>query len=659
MKLTYRADIDGIRAIAVLAIIFYHAGIKIFSGGFVGVDIFFVISGYLITTIILREINENEFSLAKFYERRIRRIFPALFATLLITLLTSALLFSTKEFKDFSQSLLATTLFTSNILFWSQSGYFDAPSTLKPLLHTWSLAVEEQFYIFFPLLLSFLARYIRPKLNLTLLGIALASFALNIYNLNHDTSGAFYLAHMRIWELLIGSLLATKMIASKINLHIGNLLSLIGLVMLAIPIFLYTNDTPFPGIAASIPTLGTALIIYSGIENKTFIGRILSFWPIVFIGQISYSLYLWHWPIIVFARYYAIIELTALETAAVLLIIFILSILSWHFIEKPFRQRSFLKNRGIFVYAAIGMVLTIAAGSAIYLTNGLPNRFSSRQADIDPNTDVRLKKWRSCGGRVKNPSPLKFCKIGEDKNIPIFLLWGDSHARALAPSIQISALQAGVTGLVAYTPACPSLLGVDRQGQQSCSEFNIDIINYIQDHPNLHTIILASRWALSAEGTRFKSEEGNSVILVNTMTGSAQTDTNATLFKLGLEQTVNKLLEMGRKVVIVTQVPEIGYYVPSAFSIAQRTGRDANKIIAPSLNEYIDRNMIVTTVVESLAKNDDVQIVDPWKALCNEKNCLVASEGQPLYLDDDHLSIFGAQYISNIFDPVFKNLHGQ
>src|SRR5258706_216224 len=548
MKLTYRADIDGIRAIAVLAIIFYHAGIKIFSGGFVGVDIFFVISGYLITTIILREINENEFSLAKFYERRIRRIFPALFATLLITLLTSALLFSTKEFKDFSQSLLATTLFTTNILFWSQSGYFDAPSTLKPLLHTWSLAVEEQFYIFFPLLLSFLARYIRPKLNLTLLGIALASFALNIYNLNHDTSGAFYLAHMRIWELLIGSLLATKMIASKINLHIGNLLSLIGLVMLAIPIFLYTNDTPFPGIAASIPTLGTALIIYSGIENKTFIGRILSFWPIVFIGQISYSLYLWHWPIIVFARYYAIIELTALETAAVLLIIFILSILSWHFIEKPFRQRSFLKNRGIFVYAAIGMVLTIAAGSAIYLTNGLPNRFSSRQADIDPNTDVRLKKWRSCGGERKKTKP---------------------------------------------------------------------------------------------------------------MTGSAQTDTNATLFKLGLEQTVNKLLEMGRKVVIVTQVPEIGYYVPSAFSIAQRTGRDANKIIAPSLNEYIDRNMIVTTVVESLAKNDDVQIVDPWKALCNEKNCLVASEGQPLYLDDDHLSIFGAQEISNIFDPVFKNLHGQ
>lgn len=660
MKLTYRADIDGIRAIAVLAVIFYHADIKYFPGGFVGVDIFFVISGYLITTIILGEIGRNEFSLSKFYERRIRRIFPALFTVMAATLLVSAMFFNANEFHEFGKSLTAATLFASNILFWTQSGYFEGPSELKPLLHTWSLAVEEQYYIFFPLLLTFLARHLRPKLTLTLLGLTLASFALNIYNLNHDASGAFYLVHMRIWELLIGSLLAIKIIPTKINLTIRNLLSLIGLVMLATSIFLYTNDTPFPGIAAAMPTLGAALIIYSGVESKTFVGRILSFWPLVFIGKISYSLYLWHWPMIVFAKYYAIIELKPPEMTAALLAIFILSTLSWQYIEKPFRQRTFLKGRGIFAYAATVMFLTIAVGSIIYLNNGFPGRFSSKQADVNPNTDAQWKNWGKCDLDANNlPSPLELCSIGADTNTPTFLLWGDSHARALATSVQISASQAEVTGFAAYTSGCAPLLGVDRQGQKPCGEFNTAIINYIQDHPNLGVIILASRWALSAEGTRYKNEDGKRVILVNAATGSFQTDSNADLFKSGFDQTVNKLLEMGRKVVIVTEVPEIGYDVPSAFSIAQRTGRDLNKIIAPSLNEYIDRNLIVTAVVASAAKNDNVQIVEPWKVLCNKKNCLVVSEGQALYRDDDHLSTFGAQYISHIFDSVFEGLRSE
>ena len=339
MKLTYRADIDGIRAVAVLAVIFYHADVKFFSGGYIGVDIFFVISGYLITTILLRELDENEFSLARFYERRIRRIFPALFAFMTVTLVVSSIFFDANEFQEFSKSLIATTLFSSNILFWTQSGYFEGPSELKPLLHTWSLAVEEQFYIFFPLLLALLARYVRPRLAPALAGITLISFAINIYGLNHDPSGAFYLAHMRVWELLMGSILATRIIPTKINLHTRNLLGLIGLGMISVPVFLYTIDTPFPGAAAIIPTFGTVLIIYSGDESKTFIGRILGFWPIVFIGQISYSLYRWHWPLIVFARYYAIIELKAHETAGVLLAIFILSSLSWRFIETPFRKK--------------------------------------------------------------------------------------------------------------------------------------------------------------------------------------------------------------------------------------------------------------------------------------------------------------------------------
>lgn len=657
MKLTYRADIDGIRAIAVLAIIFYHADIKFFTGGFVGVDIFFVISGYLITTIILREISENKFSLVQFYERRIRRIFPALFTVLAATLLVSGIFFDANEFQEFGKSLAASILFVSNILFWTQSGYFDAPSSLKPLLHIWSLAVEEQFYIFIPLLLLFLTRYLQPKLTLTLLGITLASFALNLYNLNHDSSGAFYLAHMRAWELLIGSLLAIKVMPKITNLYIHNLLGLLGLAMLATPIFLYTNATPFPGIAAVIPTLGTALIIYSGVENKTFTRHILSFEPLVFIGQISYSLYLWHWPMIVFAKYYTIIELKSLEIAIVLLAIFILSVLSWQFIEKPIREKIFFKDHRIFTYAGIVMILSITVGVIIYLKQGFPGRFSSRQADI-VDTEIE-KKWRKCDLDINNlPAQLELCAIGEETNTPSFLLWGDSHAGVLAPSVQISASQAGKTGLIAYTLGCAPLLGVDVQGRLTCNDLNTLIINYIQENPNLETIILAARWAFFSQGTYYKNEEGTNIILVNIWADTIETD-NANLFKVGFNQTIDTLLKMGRKVVIVTQIPEIGYDVPSAFSIAQRTGRDINKVISPSLNEYRDRNAIVIAVVEEAVKNDDVQIVEPWKALCNEINCLVMIEGQPLYKDDDHLSIFGTEYISHIFDPIFKNLQSK
>ena len=663
MKLGYRADLDGIRAIAVLAVLFYHADIKTFSGGYVGVDIFFVISGYLITTIILKEIDGSDFSIAKFYERRIRRIFPALFTVLVATILASWWLYSANAFKDFSQSLIATTLFGSNILFWTQSGYFEGPSVLKPLLHTWSLAVEEQFYIFFPLLLMVLARYARPKLKFILLGIALASFALDIYTLNSDTSSAFYLAHLRIWELLIGSLLATELVTTKINSFIANAIGLIGLALVAVPIFFYTNDTTFPGLAAALPTIGAAFLIYSGTENKTLVAKILSLGPVVFIGQISYSLYLWHWPIIVFARYYAIIQLTPWEMAAVLVAIFIVSILSWKFIEKPFREKALLKQRrSVFMFGAIVMGVALALGSVTYLNNGFPSRFS-KQANLNPNANPQVAKWKSCDATVQRlSSPSNLCTVGSTTNAktPSFLLWGDSHARAVAPAIQISAARVGSTGLVAYTNGCPPLLGIDRQGQPpTCSDLTTATINYIGEHPNLHTIILASRWAISANGTRFKTEDGPSVILVNMIPGSSSANTNATLFELGLDRTVSRLLQMGRKVVIVTQIPEVGYNVPSALYMAARSGRDLNTIIAPSLSDYINRNKIDATVIKLFAQNANVQIVEPWKKLCNQKYCAVVSQGQSLYLDDDHLSILGARYISSIFDPVFNDLQGQ
>jgi len=295
MKLTYREDIDGLRAISVLAVVFNHAGITLFSGGYIGVDVFFVISGYLITSIILREILTADFSIIRFYERRIRRILPALFITIAFTVAVSAIMYDAEKFKEFGKSVIATTLFASNINFWRESGYFDAPSQLKPLLHTWSLAVEEQFYIFFPMLMFLIYRFARKIAPALLFGITILSLALAIVTVPQDPSAAFYLAQLRAWELLVGAFLALNIIPENAGKKYSDFIGILGLVMVLAPVILYTADTKFPGLSALPPVLGAAFIIFSGVNNKTLIGKFLSLPPLVFIGKISYSLYLWHW----------------------------------------------------------------------------------------------------------------------------------------------------------------------------------------------------------------------------------------------------------------------------------------------------------------------------------------------------------------------------
>ncbi len=653
-KMDYRPDIDGLRAIAILAVLFYHMGANAFSGGFVGVDVFFVISGYLITNMIVKEIEAKEFSILRFYERRIRRIFPAIFTVIAFTLAVSALLFDANEFLDCSKSVLATTLFLSNVLFWSQTGYFEEPSTLKPLLHTWSLAVEEQFYIFFPLLIVTMIRFFKSGLKTILILLTLVSFVLSAYVVFRDPSAAFYLAHLRAWELLIGSVLALNIIPPDFNTKTRNVLGLTGIALILTSVFLYTHDTPFPGITALLPTLGSALIIQSGIKRDTFAGKILSWGPLVFIGKISYSLYLWHWPLIVFGRYYIIREPTTGDALLWLSTSIAISTLSWKFIENPFRARTFLRRPAIFTLAGIAMALTLTAGAFVYFEDGLPHRFDSRHTTRFDESDYQWTKWKRCEVDINNiPADLTLCTIGADGQKTSFLFWGDSHVRALAPSVSASASRKMVSGYIVFASACPPLLGIDRVNRETCYQFNNAVLDYIKTHPELRTIILAARWSISANGNRYKTEEGESVKLVDIVSGSSSAGTNADLFNLGLNRTVRTLIGLGRDVVIVSQVPEVGHHVPSANSIAIRTGRDLNNIIAPTLTEYLERNLAANHAIDSIEQNYNVQVIDPSKALCDEQRCLVAIDGEPLYRDDDHLSTFGAEYISYIFDPLF------
>jgi peptidoglycan/LPS O-acetylase OafA/YrhL len=655
MKLSYRADLDGLRAIAVLAVVFMHVGFSIFPGGYIGVDIFFVISGFLITTIIAREIKENEFTLLKFYERRIRRILPALAVMVVFALLASALLYDSGRFKSFSKSLLATMLFYSNINFLNEAGYFDAPSLLKPLLHTWSLAVEEQFYIVFPLLMYAIHTWARKSVKLILSIVALISLALAVYTVNnHDATSAFYLAHMRAWELLVGGLLALNIFPATTNKTINTSLGLSGALMIFIPIFRYTEQTPFPGLSAVVPVLGTALIIYSSMAERSLVGKVLGVTPLVFIGQISYSLYLWHWPLVIFAKYYIIRPLTGLELFLLLVVIFAISILSWRFVETPFRSRRFLTTSQVFALGLGTMTVIIAAAGVVYQFNGFPNREGSTPLVefIDKeNTDHFTKCAEVTDG-------FKSCFMG-DKSQPVsFMLWGDSHAASVRGAVERAAARNHSYGLFTYKLACPPLLGVTPDFSfftEPCNEYNKQVMVYLERHPQVSTVILAGRWSFYIEGVYNPSKPSDSVS-TSFLAGSSRDTSDEKFVEDGLEKTVQSLLDMNRKVVIVSQVPEIGYDVPSANFIAMRSGRDVNEIISPSVEEYLNRNQKAIAILDKLKLKPGVRIVDPWMILCAEGKCRATVDGIPLYRDDDHLSHFGSEVITPVLEPIFKEI---
>ncbi len=649
MKLRYRTDIDGLRAIAVLSVLFDHLGIRLFHGGYIGVDIFFVISGYLITGIIVQEIKGNEFSLVRFYERRIRRIFPALFVALLFTVIASAILYDTGAFRDFGRSVVATTFFFSNIHFWTETGYFDAPAQIKPLLHTWSLAVEEQYYIVFPLLMVFLVRYFKSKIPYILGGITLISFGWNLYALHYDASSAFYFSHLRAWELLIGGLLSLNLIVVKPTPFISNILVWIGFGMILIPMFLYSSVTEFPGVAAAIPVLGTALIIHVGKSNATFINGLLGTSPLVFIGKISYSLYLWHWPLIIFSKYYAIKKLTTLELSGIVFFTIVVAALSWKFIEIPLREKRVLKGRRIFIYAASIMIIAAITGSSI--------------SSLNPsNTSSTERVWSlACNfnqDNNKKMAKLKACPIGAKDQPATFVLWGDSHARVAAEGVSLAASKQNLGGSLMYSSGCPPLLGITRENEHDACELSREVImKYIVEHPELKVVILAGRWTLWAEGSSYSyTDEIINFDIQDIQSKSEQKESSPVLFERGLERTVKALLELDRKVVIISQVPEIGYDVPLADFIARRTGRDTNKIIALPLEKFYERNNRELSILDKISNTYKVEIVDPWKILCNDTACLPIKDEQVLYEDDHHLSVIGSQYLAQIYDLPFHNL---
>ncbi len=655
METRYRNDIDGLRAISVLSVILNHLDIRLFSGGFIGVDVFFVISGYLITGILIREIQAHEFSLVTFYNRRIRRILPALFGMIAPTVVICGLIYEPEKFRDFARSVMATTLFGSNINFWRESGYFDAPSQLKPLLHTWSLAVEEQFYIFFPLFMILLMRYTKKHVPLMLGLAAILSFSACLVVMQRDPSAAFYLAPLRAWELLTGALLATNLPSAKADNKHGGVLSWFGIVLVVLPVFLFDENTSFPGYAALIPVAGAALVLYGGNNRNTPAYRLLSLPPLVFTGKISYSLYLWHWPLIIFWRHYTNRPLTEIEIALQLILIFFIATASWRYIETPFRSINFLQTRQVYALAVCSMAVAFTTGAIIYSHKGFPER-----DDTWAYTQADKKNWNfeKCNmNYLDNSFVVTPCRIGAGTQQPTFLIWGDSHAPTSGKAVDIAAKKAGTGGALTYMPGCPTLLDIlaaPSVGDVPCLDYNHAVLKYLDEHPELHKVIIINRWTPWAEGTRYKDEAGGDLSLADTLHELPGDAPISLVFTLGLERTIKRLVDDGREVYLITPIPEIGHDVPSANFIATQTGRDVNEIIAPTIEEYLTRNQETNRILHSLQEKYGIHLVEPWKILCVEGQCRVAINGLPLYQDDDHISPFGSEIIAPVFDVIFE-----
>lgn len=659
--LEYRPDLDGLRAVAILPVLFFHADMAWFQGGFVGVDVFFVLSGFFMANVILADLGRDDFSFGRFYLRRIRRILPALFSMIMVTAGAAWLLLMPKEFSYLADSVKAAALFTSNILFERESGYFDIAAEMKPLLHTWSLSIEEQFYIVFPIALFAAHRFARKHIIPIFLTILLLSFFASSWAAFYSPEKAFYLLQFRVWELLTGSLVA---FIPRPNYPAGlpKYLSLLGITGILLAVFLYSPDTPFPGIYAALPCLSTALIIHARCQDGAP-AFILNNRASVFIGRISYSLYLWHWPLIVFFRYLIGHELTILNSIEVVALSFVLAYLSWRFIEQPARYGALASSRTAILGISGGAVLAaVTFGFVVTKYEGIPQRLTGDvyqlyAATYDKSPFFSEKCFADSDGRGLAPRDIRegnLCSLGaSDKNNIRFLVWGDSHAAAMAPAIDTAARQNGTSGLFVGRASCPPLPGADFGTPavvSRCKDYNAAVVELIK-REKFPFVFMIGYWPkyvhraeLPGEGVYFDAG-----MVPNSADWSAPV-------RESLNATIKTLAQQGTRVILVQDIPEMGLDVPEALARAQMTGRSLD--VAPSLEYTGRRQALARQVITDSAKEGQTLVADPMKMLCDATKCHAIVGGTVLYQDGDHLSRQGAEYLAPIFQPIFSVING-
>jgi len=645
--LQYRKEIDGLRAIAIIPVIFFHAGFQWVSGGYIGVDIFFVISGYLITSIILDEKSRDQFSIINFYERRARRIIPALSVVLFFTTLAAFIFMPAGLLEEYSRSLFSVATFSSNVFFYMTSGYFSTVSDEKPLLHTWSLAVEEQYYIFFPVMISSLWFLGKQKLLKLLVSLSIISLAFSQYlSVRGSVDANFYLIFSRAWELFFGSMIAFFSLQAIVLVRWKReLLGILGILMIFYSIVFFDEKTPFPSFYTLVPILGTcAIIIFS--NQQTIVGRFLSNKLFVAIGLISYSLYLWHQPLFAFLRLKTIGEPSDTLFIAGIFLTVLFSLFSYQFVEKPFRNKIVFTRKSIFKFSALSLFIFILIGLVGYYYKGFENNIKYNRYTKTIESSPKRKECHTKGeGYIK---PVNACRyFGENITWASF---GDSHTVELAYALAKRLEPKGEGLLHLSFSGCPPALLFDVK-RLGCSNWINESLEYLEKNDAIKHVFLGFRYSAFIYGDQLKAyPEVPEINPAHKFTDSFRDLSAGELREVywkSLSEIISRLLSSGKEVYLLYPVPELPMNIAKAvtpFSVFnQKTMFDLQKITTAGY--YFKRNKFILDKLDTLAYGDQLHAVKPFDILCSINNCPAIIQGKSLYFDDDHLSISGAKMI--------------
>ena len=655
-----RKEIDGLRAIAILPVILFHAGIKTFSGGYIGVDVFFVISGYLITSIILEEKNKNNFSIINFYERRARRILPALSSVLLFSTFAAFLLMPADFLKSYSQSLISVTTFVSNIYFYFTTGYFSNLADEKPLLHTWSLAVEEQYYLIFPIMIAVFWSLRRKRLIFLIAASAAASLLLSEFLSSRKPNVNFYLIFSRSWELLFGSLIAFITL-NKLSIKKSQreLIGFLGLLMIFYSIFFFDKHTRFPSFYTLFPVIGTCLIIVFS-DSNTRVGRFLSNKFFVFIGLISYSLYLWHQPMLAFMWLKNIEKPSIPMLAGIIGLTFALAYVSWKYIETPFRDKKRFSKNYIFKFSIASIITFLIVGLVTNYNNGFAQRFElsnyAATIEISPFRDDCHTGHAENGDYLKPENACRY--FGHNITWAVF---GDSHTiePAYALAKQLENYDMGLLHL--SFAGCPPALLFDIYNP-GCSNWTKEALNYLEMQQNIKNVLLGYRYSEFLFGDIIKSypelPHKNPANLFTVSYRNLSSEDLQELYFKSFSEVVSRLLNAGKNVYVMYPIPELPVHISKAvhpFSVfGNKPMLDLSKI--STVEFYYKRNRFIINKLDSLPYGEALHAIKPLEILCDKEYCHAIMGDKALYSDDNHLSISGATLIAENIISKYKTL---
>ncbi len=653
----YRPDIDGLRAIAVLSVVGFHYFPGRIPGGFVGVDVFFVISGFLISTIIFENLGNDRFSYVEFYARRIKRIFPALLLVLISTMAFGWYVLFPDEFVQLGKHVAGGAGFASNLVSWSETGYFDGSAATKPLLHLWSLGIEEQFYIVWPLLLGLMWRRDRNFLFLTF-SVAILSFAINIYWIDRDPVALFFSPFSRAWELMAGGLLAYVMLHRR-NKPLGNSklrssLAPFGLVQIGISVILFTKNTPFPGWWALLPIVGASFVIAGQPEawvSRHFLGHPAMVW----IGLISYPLYLWHWPLLAFAR--ILEEDTPARTIRVLLVVasILLASATYVLVEKRFKKDY---SKAAISYLSFTMVILLVIGLTTWKGTPLP-RLSSKSLAIVVDA---VEDWDYPGGLVpvsRDEETLLTAAGSKTKT----LFFGDSHMEQYAPRI-VRLLEENPdknTAIFATHAACPPIPNVHESMRPWCPEFVNETIQYM-DRQDVEVVVIGARWNLYfLTATRESADqETNEFSYYYTGDNDEKHMFNggggASMAIQELELFLSKIAR-NKRVYLLLDNPSGNAYSPKTFLEGLRLTQLRSTLVPGKESDanYDPEQRQLRDELKALAMRAGAMVIDPSARLCTGQRCKVSTEeGIPIYKDNDHLRPFYVEQFADYLDATLN-----